>query len=228
MKKIICLDAGHGGKDSGALGPKGEREKDVTLSVVMLLGALLTPDFTVVYTRRDDTFVELDRRATSANDAGADAFLSIHCNSGPVGSGDGYEVYTTPGLTASDAMATDLFTVYGLEFPDKRKRMDLGDGDPDKEANFAVIRRTNMRAVLFELEFIHTQVGADWLTDPHYQARCAKALAAGLRRHFGIADRTDGTHGTNVALPALPDAEFPIKDLILAKMSELNTLVGKL
>ena len=220
MKPIICIDAGHGGKDSGALGPNGLREKDVALSVALLLGANLFPDCTVVYTRRDDTFLELGKRAMIANDAQADALISIHCNSGPAGSGDGYEVFTTPGLTASDKLATDLFLAYAAEFPEKRKRMDLGDGDSDKEANFTVVRRANMRAALFELEFIHTPVGEHWLRDARNQSRCAKALAAGVRAHFGVMDRTDLTDRSDVMIP--------IKALVLAKLAELQTLVGKL
>lgn len=226
MKPIICIDAGHGGQDSGALGPNGLKEKDVALSVSMLLGGLLAADFTVVYTRRDDTFVALDRRATVANDAQAAAFLSIHCNSGDPGSGDGYEVYTTPGLTASDAMATELFAAFAAEFPEKRKRMDLSDGDPDKEANFAVIRRTRMRAALFELEFIHTSPGESWLGDARNQARCARALAAGMRKHFGMT--SDQSTQSDQSAVISDQKEADLKSRILATMESLKTLVEKL
>ena len=182
-KITLVIDAGHGGKDPGAVGPRGLRESDVALKVAKLLGAELT-DFKVLYTRHDDTFVELGRRATFANDAQADAFISIHCNAGPPGSGDGFEVFTSPGPTVSDRLAVDLFGAFAAEFPWKRKRMDLSDGDVDKEARFAVLMRTHCRAVLFELEFIHTSKGEDWLADPDNQARCAKALADGVRKHF--------------------------------------------
>lgn len=182
-KITLVIDAGHGGKDPGAVGPRGLRESDVALNVAKLLGDELA-EFKVLYTRRDDMFVELGRRATFSNDAQADAFISIHCNAGPPGSGDGFEVFTSPGLTASDRLAVDLFTAFAKEFPEKRKRMDLSDGDVDKEARFAVLMRTHCRAVLFELEFIHTGKGENWLARPEHQARCAKALAAGVRKHF--------------------------------------------
>lgn len=226
MKPIICIDAGHGGKDPGALGPDGLQEKDVALSVAMLLGAMLAPHFTVVYTRRDDRFIELGNRAMIANDAGADAIISIHCNSGDPGKGDGFEVFTTPGLTASDKLATDLFTAYAKEFPEKRKRMDLGDGDPDKEANFTVIRRANMRAVLFELEFIHTPAGESWLRDVRNRSRCAGALAGGILHHFGLMEGAPVVEPVPVA-PA-PATQPTLKDQILGKLAELQTLVESL
>ncbi|MCW1734636.1 N-acetylmuramoyl-L-alanine amidase family protein [Anaerorudis cellulosivorans] len=78
----VVIDAGHGGKDPGALG-SSSREKDITLSVAKKLGALIEkkhPDVKVVYTRKDDSFVALDRRADIANSAKADLFISIHCN----------------------------------------------------------------------------------------------------------------------------------------------------
>lgn len=191
MKPIVVIDAGHGGKDSGALGPKGQREKDVVLSVAHLLGAMIADIATVIFTRKDDTFIELGERARIANAAKATLFLSIHCNSGPPGQGDGYEVFTSPGQTKSDQFATNLFIPYANEFPDLRKRMDLGDGDEDKEEKFTVLTRTDMAAALFELEFIHTAAGAAFLTDPKNQARMAKALAAGIRLQLGVSSAAE-------------------------------------
>ncbi len=79
---VVVLDAGHGGKDSGATGPYGY-EKNVTLSVALKLGRELErkPNIKVIYTRTSDVFIELARRAQIANDAKADLFISLHCNS---------------------------------------------------------------------------------------------------------------------------------------------------
>lgn len=192
-KPKIMLDAGHGGEDSGAVGPNGRCEKDVALAVTLLLGSMLITDFDVAYTRKTDVFVPLSKRALIANDWQADAFLSIHCNSGPVGQGSGFEVFTTLGETASDPFATDLFQSYGAQFPSLARRMDMRDGDPDKEADFAVLRLTRMRSALFELEFIHTVAGEAWLTQPANQAKAAMALAAGTRKHFGLGIWNPGT-----------------------------------
>jgi N-acetylmuramoyl-L-alanine amidase len=102
---VIVLDAGHGGKDWGAIGVKGTREKDVTLAVTLKLGRLLEKNLKgvkVVYTRKDDVFVELDRRGKIANAADGKLFVSIHANSLPQKPRPvrGFEVYLLrPGRT---------------------------------------------------------------------------------------------------------------------------------
>jgi N-acetylmuramoyl-L-alanine amidase len=215
----IVLDAGHGDQDSGAVGPTGLLEKDVALSVVMLAGAILTPYVRVIYTRRDDTFIELSRRATIANDAQAFLFLSVHCNSGPPGQGDGIEIFTSPGQTDSDAFATDIFEAYSAKVPNKRRRMDLGDGDPDKEAKFTVLTKTHMRAALLELEFIHTQVGENWLRDKRNHQLAAQAIADGILRHL---NRAGEIYPPPVATPVQVDRK-PLEIELLAKIERIRT-----
>jgi N-acetylmuramoyl-L-alanine amidase len=83
---IIVLDAGHGGRDAGAIGPGGFMEKQATLGIVEKLGKLIEqtmPGVKVVYTRHDDHFVELYRRGQIANEKKGKLFISIHCNSTP-------------------------------------------------------------------------------------------------------------------------------------------------
>jgi len=80
----IVLDAGHGGKDPGAIGVNGLKEKNATLGITLKLGELIESKMKgvkVVYTRKDDTFVELDQRGKIANAAGGKLFISVHCNS---------------------------------------------------------------------------------------------------------------------------------------------------
>ena len=80
----IVIDAGHGGKDPGAIGMTGMKEKNITLGVALKLGALIEARMKrvkVKYTRDDDTFIELDRRGKIANEASGKLFISIHCNS---------------------------------------------------------------------------------------------------------------------------------------------------
>jgi N-acetylmuramoyl-L-alanine amidase len=80
---VIVLDAGHGGRDFGALGVTKVKEKDVTLGITLKLGKLLEKNLKsikVVYTRKSDSFVELHRRGQIANEAGGKLFISIHCN----------------------------------------------------------------------------------------------------------------------------------------------------
>ncbi len=81
--RTVVIDAGHGGKDSGAVGKKTQ-EKDIALSIALKLGALIEEnlkDVKVIYTRTTDVFVELYERADIANRAEADLFISIHVNS---------------------------------------------------------------------------------------------------------------------------------------------------
>lgn len=82
----LVLDAGHGGKDPGALGKGKGREKNINLAVTLAVGKLVEQnmkDVKVVYTRKTDVFVELDERAHIANKAKADLFVSIHTNALP-------------------------------------------------------------------------------------------------------------------------------------------------
>ncbi|MGA9121073.1 MAG: N-acetylmuramoyl-L-alanine amidase [Bacteroidota bacterium] len=102
---VIVIDPGHGGKDAGAIGVTGLKEKDVTLGIALKLGALIKRELKgvkVVYTRSTDRFVELDKRGTIANEAGGKLFISIHCNSMPRKPNPtrGFEVYLLrPGRT---------------------------------------------------------------------------------------------------------------------------------
>ncbi len=98
----IVLDAGHGGKDAGATGNRGLREKDVTLGVVKRLGKKIEErlGIRVEYTRTTDKFVELWRRAEIANEVGGDLFVSIHCNAANNKKASGFETYfLRPGKT---------------------------------------------------------------------------------------------------------------------------------
>lgn len=107
---VIVIDAGHGGKDPGTIGVGGTREKDVTIAVALELGKLIEKnlkDVKVVYTRKDDRFIELYRRTHIANEAGGKLFVSIHCNSTErkPSAQNGFEIYLLrPGRT-SEAIA---------------------------------------------------------------------------------------------------------------------------
>lgn len=79
---VVVIDAGHGGEDPGAIG-SFSREKDINLRVALQVGSLIQnncEDVKVIYTRKTDVFIPLDRRAEIANNAKADLFMSIHTN----------------------------------------------------------------------------------------------------------------------------------------------------
>jgi N-acetylmuramoyl-L-alanine amidase len=94
-RKVIVIDAGHGGHDPGAIG-SDSREKDVNLAAARILKAKLerTGRYRVVMTRDSDTFVELEKRVQIARRADADLFISLHSDSGPDASVHGATVYT--------------------------------------------------------------------------------------------------------------------------------------
>ena len=101
----LVIDAGHGGKDPGAIGRKS-KEKNINLAVALAFGKLVEqncPDVKVVYTRKTDVFVELDERANIANRYKADLFVSIHVNSTAAKNGpQGTETYTLGMHRAAD------------------------------------------------------------------------------------------------------------------------------
>jgi N-acetylmuramoyl-L-alanine amidase len=102
----IVLDPGHGGHDTGTVGPEGLREKDLVLDVSKRLGALIEERMNseVIYTRSDDTFIPLEQRTEIANQAKADLFLSIHANSSPLRSAAGVETYYLNFTTSKAAL----------------------------------------------------------------------------------------------------------------------------
>lgn len=94
----VVIDAGHGGKDPGAVSANGRvHEKDITLKVALMVGENITkshPEVRVLYTRKTDVFVGLNDRARMANKADADLFISIHVNAAQNRSAKGAETYT--------------------------------------------------------------------------------------------------------------------------------------
>jgi N-acetylmuramoyl-L-alanine amidase len=91
----IVVDAGHGGHDTGTIGPNGLMEKDLVLDVALRLGKLLETRLgsEVIYTRDDDTFIPLETRTAIANQNQADLFISVHANSSRDASARGVETY---------------------------------------------------------------------------------------------------------------------------------------
>lgn len=104
----IVIDPGHGGHDTGTIGPTGLMEKDLCLDVALRLGKIIQqklPGADIVYTRSDDTFIPLEERTHIANEAKADLFVSIHANSSPDHGARGVETYYLNLRGSPEAMA---------------------------------------------------------------------------------------------------------------------------
>jgi N-acetylmuramoyl-L-alanine amidase len=103
----IVIDAGHGGHDTGTIGPHGLMEKDLCLDVALKLGKEIEeklPGAEVVYTRKDDTFIPLEQRTAMANEAKADLFISVHANSSHDSAARGIETYYLNFATSEESM----------------------------------------------------------------------------------------------------------------------------
>jgi N-acetylmuramoyl-L-alanine amidase len=124
---VIVIDAGHGGKDAGAIGINGVKEKDINLGIALKLGKLIQEnmgDVKVIYTRKNDTFIDLYKRGKIANENDGKLFISIHCNSTPKKSTDanGFEVYLLrPGRT-KEAISIAEFENSVISYEDNPNR----------------------------------------------------------------------------------------------------------
>jgi N-acetylmuramoyl-L-alanine amidase len=164
---VIVLDAGHGGKDPGAIGTNGYQEKQATLAIALKLGKLIEdslPNTKVVYTRANDKFIELYRRGEIANEHKGKLFISIHCNSTPQKptTAGGMATYILrPGKTdAAIRVATKENAV--IEFEKDIKRY----------------------AALSDIDFILTSMSR--AQDVRFSEKFASNVQKELKKHVGI------------------------------------------
>lgn len=104
----LVIDAGHGGKDPGAIGRRGTKEKHINLSVAKSFGRAVAnryPEIKIIYTRSKDVFIPLNQRAKIANQAKADLFISIHTNASKNRSARGCETFTLGAGSSAEALA---------------------------------------------------------------------------------------------------------------------------
>jgi N-acetylmuramoyl-L-alanine amidase len=118
-KPTVVIDAGHGGKDPGAVGPSGVREKDVTLQIAKeLRDELQSRGFPTILTREGDKFTALSRRTQIANKAAADVFISIHCNASKRSESQGTQVFYLSPAKTDDARAAEALENQSLLLED--------------------------------------------------------------------------------------------------------------
>jgi N-acetylmuramoyl-L-alanine amidase len=209
----LVLDAGHGGWDLGTVGRKGLMEKDLVLDIVDRLGRLVQSKLgaEVIYTRQDDTYIPLEKRAEIANVAHADLFLSIHANYSDYPSARGVETYytntysslkaRTPGADATDSSLQNInWTNVDIRekvqeshrFAASVQRSLYGNlsvknpGLRDrgvKAASYVVLTGTEMPAILAEVSFVSSPTDESELQRSAYRQQIAEALYQGLSRY---------------------------------------------
>ena len=175
MKKNM-IDAGHGGKDSGAIGVHGCLEKDIVLDVANRVNNYLkTQDIENINTRTTDIFLSLSERTKKANNSGVNSFVSIHCNSSDNPSAQGLETYCYKFKyrALADAIQDELIKE-GLYTKNRGV----------KEGNLQVVRETNMPACLVEIGFITNQ--EDYNLIMNNKDRFAKAIAKAICKFNGV------------------------------------------
>lgn len=162
MGKIFLLDPGHGRDTKGKRSDKWEDgsqlfEWEFTRAIVDRI-VRWAPIFGLECTNLvpEDEDVSLTERVRRANLYGGRGvvYVSIHANAG---GGRGIEVFTSPGQTASDTIATVFINKLMSIYPAMHKRADMSDGDPDKEARFYVLTKTAMPAILTENLFMDNE-----------------------------------------------------------------------
>jgi N-acetylmuramoyl-L-alanine amidase len=215
----LVLDAGHGGWDLGTVGRKGLMEKDLVLDIVDRLGKLVQSKLgaEVIYTRQDDTYIPLEKRAEIANVAHADLFLSIHANYSDYPSARGVETYytntysslkaRTPGADATDTALQNInWTSVDIRekvqeshrFAASVQRSLYGDlsaknpGLRDrgvKAASYVVLTGTEMPAILAEVSFVSSPTDESELQRSAYRQQIAEALYQGLARYVEVSHK---------------------------------------
>ncbi len=210
---IIVLDPGHGGWDLGSVGQGGLLEKDLVLDIVKRLGKLIASrlNATVIYTRHDDTYVSLERRAEIANLDHANLFVSVHANYSSSPSAHGVETYYSDSYSSVHARTPDADATYpelkGVNWTNvdirekalgsERLARNVQDAlfdtlaarNPDlpdrgvKEASYAVLVGTTMPAVLAEVSFVSSPQDEKNLQSEAYRQKIAAALYSGIANY---------------------------------------------
>lgn len=172
----VTLDAGHGGKDSGAIG-NGLQEKDIALSTTLKVGNTLNRHgIKVHYTRTTDVYVGLTERVKRANNNGSDIFVSIHVNSVENPKAHGIETLYYPTSIKGRKLA--------LTIQNKLKAIATADRGIKPRPNLVVLNSTNMPAALTEIGFIKNKKDVEIITKR--QDEVAELIAQGILEYLEV------------------------------------------
>lgn len=178
-KYLVVLDAGHGGKDPGAIGATGTRESDFNLKIVNKMAGLLSRhDIEVKLTRTDDSYISLSDRVNFANNNKADYVISIHCNSASNPSATGTETFANSPTARGYLLAQPVHKalVQEIKLPDRGVKF----------ADFTIIAKTKAPACLVEVGFINNPKEEALLKDDKFLDKVSVGIVKGLLQHIGI------------------------------------------
>lgn len=185
--KTIVIDPGHGqvkswgGSDPGAVGPTGLIERDVTLDISLKLARILEDKgANVILTRKGDTTLTLSGRANVANANNADIFVSIHCNANTKSTVHGTSTYYYGNVGGQAEIRKKLASIVQAELVKATQRRNLGV----LQANFAVLRYTNMPSILVETAFISNPEEEKLLANPDFRTKIAEGIGNGIELYF--------------------------------------------
>jgi N-acetylmuramoyl-L-alanine amidase len=187
---MIVIDPGHGGKDRGAVNGL-IHEADFALGISnYLMMEFHQSGIRCLMTRMADVFVSLHDRVKLINSLNPDLVLSIHCNSYYTPTPNGFELFTSRGLTQSDFIATSILQSIKKYLPERKIRTDYSDGDGDKEAGFLVLKETKCPAVLLEVGFISNSADVLWMTNTSNILTFVKAVREGVMNYLFSQSKT--------------------------------------
>ncbi|AWH75726.1 N-acetylmuramoyl-L-alanine amidase [Dokdonia sp. Dokd-P16] len=186
-KRRIVIDPGHGGFDSGAVGPNGVLEKDIVLSIaeeIVAINKKLGEPLDIYLTRYRDTLISLSHRTKLAKTIKADLFVSLHCNHSDNPNARGVEVYVSNEKSKYSHEATWL--AYRLQ---KSFKIILGfESRGVKFGNFQILRDSNSHvpAILIELGFLSNWDEERFLSNDESPTHIAKAIYRSLNNHIKL------------------------------------------
>ena len=177
--KIVVIDAGHGGSDSGAVG-NGLVEKNLTLDITKYVKSYLdSSDIKAYYTRLEDTYPTLQERCDLANEIEADLFVSVHINSFTSSSANGTETYYSLSNN-SNSYSSYLASRVQVNMVNELNTRNRGV----KTAGFYVLNNTNMPAILAEVAFISNASDANILKQETNKKKAGRAVYTGIVEYF--------------------------------------------
>jgi len=184
MRKI-CLDPGHGGSQPGAVF-RGSEEKDIVLEIVRACGRELDRGYEVFYTRLDDSTLSLQERCRISDEAGAELFVSVHCNADPdedepgMPEAKGEEIWYYEGSERSKKAAEIMASWIDQMFPAEPFRGIKGT------RSFFVLKHTRSPAVLIEVGFIDRSETAETFQNPDCIRRIGHLIMEGIDEYFRV------------------------------------------